>query len=534
MTNKTIKIIGIAIIALLTLFLFSTKSEAASFSASISKTTVTVGDTFTVTVKANNAAGMYKVSTSNSNVSVSSGSTEEFLENGSATIKFKATKAGTVTITAKATDMTDLDDDTKAVTGSKTFTVTVKEKTTSNGGNNSSSGGTQTTEPTFKSVNETVYANSTVNVRKSWSTSSTILGTLQEGDSVKRTGKGSNGWDKVTYNGTTAYIKSSYLTTKKPETEVEEPDPEEEKKSNDATLKSLTVKEGKISPDFNKDKTEYTLNVANEITKVTVSATVNNSRATYKISGNDNLKVGENKVEVKVTAEDKTTKTYVIKVVRARAELEVQSIIVNTINGDGTLTPLSLSPEFSSQVYEYTLEDIDHTINSLKVEAIASLTDASIEITGAEDLKTGENTITVIAKIKKETTDEKAEEEYETKTYTIKVNKKEEPVVVPLTFSQKMQNWFQGLGNTVGTWYKTNQLKIFTISLMGSTVALFGLSIYIVVDNKKYKTLVKKLKDLTELNGQTAVESKEVQVENNIEAETNNEGGAGKKGGRHF
>ena len=177
--SKIIKFIFGCIFTIACLFIFNTTSNAASFDASISKTSVTVGDTFTVTVKANNAAGMYSVSSSNSNVSVSSGSSSEFLENASATITFKANKAGTATITAKATDMTDLDDDTKAVTGSKSFSVTIKAKSTTN----TTPSTPAETAPSFSSVNETVYCtNDGVNVRSSYSTSSSVLGSLSKNE----------------------------------------------------------------------------------------------------------------------------------------------------------------------------------------------------------------------------------------------------------------------------------------------------------------------------------------------------------------
>ena len=86
--------------------------------------------------------------------------------------------------------------------------TTVKPNNTTNG--NSTSNG-----PTFKNVNETVYATTNVNIRKSWDANSEKIGTLSKGQSITRTGIGSNGWDKVNYNGTTAYISSSYLTTTK-------------------------------------------------------------------------------------------------------------------------------------------------------------------------------------------------------------------------------------------------------------------------------------------------------------------------------
>ena len=59
-----------------------------------------------------------------------------------------------------------------------------------------------------------------------------------------------------------------------------------------------------------------------------------------------------------------------------------------------------------------------------------------VEIVGNDELKSGTNEIT----IKVSVTDEAGLEEQ--KTYTIKVQKEEEPVVVELTTIQKIQNFF--------------------------------------------------------------------------------------------
>jgi exopolysaccharide biosynthesis protein len=67
----------------------------------------------------------------------------------------------------------------------------------------------------YKEVNETVYAISTVNIRKGPSTDYPKLGSLNKGDSITRIGIGDNGWSKVLYNGQEAYIHSDYLTTEK-------------------------------------------------------------------------------------------------------------------------------------------------------------------------------------------------------------------------------------------------------------------------------------------------------------------------------
>ena len=69
---------------------------------------------------------------------------------------------------------------------------------------------------TFEDVNETVYATTGVNVRTGPDTAYEKLGMCSRGNSVTRTGVGSNGWSRVTYNGSTAYIHSDYLSTTKP------------------------------------------------------------------------------------------------------------------------------------------------------------------------------------------------------------------------------------------------------------------------------------------------------------------------------
>ncbi len=74
----------------------------------------------------------------------------------------------------------------------------------------------------FKSVNETVYATEKVNIRESYSATSTKLGQLTKGQSVTRIGIGQgevSDWSQVRLSdGTTAYINSKYLSTTKPAT----------------------------------------------------------------------------------------------------------------------------------------------------------------------------------------------------------------------------------------------------------------------------------------------------------------------------
>ena len=147
--NKKTKKQLIFIIFSILLFALTTISYAASFTPGISSTNVKVGDTITITVKADNAAGMYNVKVSDSSVlEVISGATSEFLENNSATIKLKAKKAGSATISVTPDDMTDLDDSTKQVTaGGKTYTVKVAEVTTTTNKDTTTDKKEETTTP---------------------------------------------------------------------------------------------------------------------------------------------------------------------------------------------------------------------------------------------------------------------------------------------------------------------------------------------------------------------------------------------------
>ena len=75
---------------------------------------------------------------------------------------------------------------------------------------------TKEPEPTFTSVNDTVYVKKKVNVRESYTTSSKSYGLLEVGSELTRLGIGDNGWTKVRYDGGIAYISSGFLTNEKP------------------------------------------------------------------------------------------------------------------------------------------------------------------------------------------------------------------------------------------------------------------------------------------------------------------------------
>lgn len=410
--KKKIKVFITIIVAIILMILFTLQvdSKAASFSSSISKTSATVGDTITITIQADNAAGMYNVNISGSAVALTSGASSEWIENESITLQLEASQPGTATITVSTNNMADLDNSENKLNEERTYTVTVKEKETSDGGNTSggntssgensesgsSSGGNNSSSenensennssstPTFREVNETVYSTGSINVRASYSTSSSVVGSLSEGQSVTRTGIGSNGWSRVRYNGQTAYISSSLLTTTKPE------EPENEPSANN-DLSSLTIDGVTLSPEFDKDVTEYTANVGEEIANLIVSAVAENSNAEVEVTGNENLQMGENTVTITVTSEAGETKTYTIRVIKGEVvatddTLKLQSLEIAGVNFDG---------QFSPDTYSYEL-NLSRYVESLDITATANQEDATIEIIGNENLIEGENTITIL------------------------------------------------------------------------------------------------------------------------------------------
>lgn len=370
--KKTYKIIlTLLLMAVISILLKLNSVEAATATITDSKT-VTQGESVTIT--ANTTAGAWNLTLSGAGQTKKLvGQTSETANaNASTSITFKAENVGTYQFTLTG-DITDYNTE-QTTSINKTATITVKAKeetpatTTNNGGSTSNNGGGTTSAPTFTSVNETVYATATVNVRESYSSSSSKLGSLNAGDSVTRTGRGSNGWSRITFNGKTAYVSSSYLTTTKPE------------KSNNKALSSLTVTPGTLSPEFDAETTNYEMTVDLSVTEIKVDAVAADEKAKVEVTGNTELKEGENTITVKVTAEDETVRNYIITVTK-KAEEPIGLATLTLKNG-------KLTPAFQKDVYTYEVT-LTEDLSEMEIDAIASIEGASVEVIGNENLTDG-------------------------------------------------------------------------------------------------------------------------------------------------
>lgn len=146
--------------------------------------------------------------------------------------------------------------------------------------------------------------------------------------------------------------------------------------SNDTQIKNITISGKEFD---NIDNVEYyTINE-----KVNIEVVTNDEKATYKIKNNENLSLGDNEIEIEVTAENGEVKTYSINVIRERIPSADTKIDV-TIDGEEVLFD-----DYKATVYvSYTAKtiELDYKLNDEK---------AKVEIDKLETLKTGDNTVNI-------------------------------------------------------------------------------------------------------------------------------------------
>ena len=235
--------------------------------------------------------------------------------------------------------------------------------------------------------------------------SAKIIATLADdratktGDGTKDLTYGSNNFDIV--------VTAEDGTTKKTYTVSIE-----RELSSDVKLSDLKV-DGDTIDGFDPDVPSYTLpDVGNDVDSITITGTPENDEATVEVvgadaNGNVPLEVGENVIEVKVTAQDGSVGTYTITVTReADDNNDLKSLEVEGYD---------ITPDFDKDETSYTLT-VPSDVDSITVNAEPDADTATVTGTGSHDLQPGENTIEV--KVKAEDGTEK--------TYTITVTKEED------------------------------------------------------------------------------------------------------------
>jgi hypothetical protein len=152
-----------------------------------------------------------------------------------------------------------------------------------------------------------------------------------------------------------------------------------------ASLASLSLSEGSLSPAFDPATTNYTVSVANSVTEVTVTPTVDDTNATVTVHGTAvssgsasdpiSLSVGTTDITVEVTAEDGSTKSYTISVTREEA------VSANADLSDLALSEGTLSPAFDSGTTSYTAT-VNGDVSDVTVTPTTASSEATVTVEG--------------------------------------------------------------------------------------------------------------------------------------------------------
>ena len=357
-------IISILILILAVFTIFQTNTYASSLSLSTSKSEVKVGDTISVTVSFGQKVAAADVT----------------LSFDSSKFAYKSVSKGTANSTGSSIVVSYFDSTGGSnPTSSITFTFTA----ISTGSGKFSAKCSSAADSNVNTVTISGSPSKTVTVKKEESTSSTNT----KKDTTTNTSK----------NNTSTKNNTAKNTTK---TET----PTEEVKSNNANLSSINIEGFSLTPEFNKDTTKYYLSVNQDVNSLNISATSEDESSKFEISGNENLQFGINTVKIKSTAEDGTVKEYEIEVNKEDTTLGLSYLLIS-LNGQN----IDFSPEFDKNTLNYTL-DVENA-SALDIEALANYEAIRISITGNENLKNGENVITI-----------NVQKDEEVKTYTLTVN----------------------------------------------------------------------------------------------------------------
>lgn len=129
-------------------------------------------------------------------------------------------------------------------------------------------------------------------------------------------------------------------------------------KSSNADLSGLIISSGSLSPRFDAGTTVYTVNVPNTTTAITVTGTAADVNATLSANNgvSHDLSNGSNAITIRVTAQDGTTKDYVVTVNRLSFSLTMISVPGGTYQDNYTPPKTYTVSDFRMSQCEITRE----------------------------------------------------------------------------------------------------------------------------------------------------------------------------------
>ena len=146
--------------------------------------------------------------------------------------------------------------------------------------------------------------------------------------------------------------------------------------SKNNNLSSLSVEGQTLSPEFNKDTLEYTVELENDIEKINIIAKAEDSKSSISGIGEVTVEEGNNKIEIKVTAQNGNEKVYVIN---AKVK-ELDPINVKVGNEELSVVRKSKNLEKPNELFE----ESTIKINGIEVPAFINKK-SNITLVGLKD-----------------------------------------------------------------------------------------------------------------------------------------------------
>lgn len=178
---------------------------------------------------------------------------------------------------------------------------------------------------------------------------------------------------------------------------------QEKTKSSNEHLSSLKIDKGTLTPQFNRDRQEYSVTFDDKfdyktLTSLKVTAKAEDSKATVSGAGDIAINEGDNNIEIKCTAENGNTRIYKIKVTKPvelkQSDLRLKSLTINKVDEEGKFIKASLDKDFDPEVFEYTC-DVESNISDLDINAEVENTEIPVVVTGNDNLTAGTNTVLI-------------------------------------------------------------------------------------------------------------------------------------------
>lgn len=186
--------------------------------------------------------------------------------------------------------------------------------------------------------------------------------------------------------------------------------------SSNNDLASLNSNVGTFDREFDRDVTSYTLTVPYDTESVILSGSTFDIYSTVSGFVLYELTSDETIATITVTAEDGSTKVYTVRIVKETKPVVTASNISYIYSSNNYLKTLEIDGydiDFDKLVNEYIIK-VSSDVKSLDIKAIAEDSRASVEITGNENFKTGDNTVTIMV----------TAENGDVNVYKITINKK--------------------------------------------------------------------------------------------------------------